>query len=86
MGLRDEWDAIQRAVARVAADVTHLSTTTVIEGVGTITTVTALDGDTVTRVHGALDGAELHRAALAFTRDLARARMRMLADVIGTLL
>ena len=86
MGLRDEWDAIKDAVARVAGDVTHLSTRTVIEGAGTITTVTALDGDTVTRVHGALDGAELHRAALAFTRDLARARMRMLADVIGTLL
>ncbi len=95
MGLRDEWEELRGAAARVAADALRLTTVTTRcagadasgERSVSIRSDAQLDSDTATTVQGDAQGLEeCHRAALDFTRDLAEARLRMLAKVASALL
>lgn len=96
MGLRDEWEELRGAAARVAADALRLTTVTTRRAGAdvsagevsvSIRSDAQLDSDTATTVEGDAQGLEeCHRAALDFTRDLAEARLRMLAKVASALL
>lgn len=94
MGLRDEWDELRAAAARVAADALRLTTVTTLRanaGAPTalisIRSEAQLDRDTALTVDGDAYGLEpCHRATMAFTSELAEARLRMLARVASALL
>lgn len=94
MGLRDEWEELRGAAARVAADALRLTTVTTLRASAgapaaliSIRSDAQLDRDTALTIDG--DGCGLepcHRAAVAFTSELAEARLRMLARVASALL
>lgn len=86
MGLSEEWSKIRDTVERVVVDVTRLTTVTSHRaGGGEIARISSevqLDGDTTTWVTGdAGPLAGCHRAAMAFTAELADARLRMIARI-----